>query len=169
VTERSATFTWSDPAELAALATSAAGLDWLERVRNGELPMPTLAQVMGFRLVDLARGRVEVVAAPTDAWCNPGGLVSGGFVGALLDESCGWAAASSLGAGRGAVTLSATTRYLRAVWPGSGDLRCSAEVRTRGRRVVAVDARVVDPEDRELATMASTFLVIELAGAAAEA
>ena len=102
-------------------------------------------------------------ATPTDAWCNPGGLVSGGFLGALLDEACGWGVASSLDAGRGAVTLSAATRFLRATWPGA-PLQCVATLRTGGRRVATIDASVTDAQRREIATTAATFLVIDLGG-----
>ncbi len=123
--------------------------------------MPALASVMGFELEEVDPGRITVRACPGDAWCNPGGLVSGGFIGALLDEASGWAVASSLPAERNAVTLSASTRFLRAHWPNSGALRCVATMRTSGRRVATVDAQVTGDADRGIATMASTYLVIE--------
>ena len=57
-TPRSRTFTWEDPAALAAAAASMSGMEFFARLSEGELPPPPIAELLGFAVTEAEPGRV---------------------------------------------------------------------------------------------------------------
>jgi hypothetical protein len=49
---RSVAVSWSDPRTLAEASRSMPGIEFLRAIRDGRLPPPPIAQLMGFSLVD---------------------------------------------------------------------------------------------------------------------
>jgi len=98
-----------------------------------------------------------------ERFLNPAGVVQGGFLAAVLDSAMGASAVTV--AGERKVSVANTemrVSFLRAARVGDV-LTCEATVLKAGRVVSFVTARVVDAEDRLVATASSTYLVKERA------
>src|ERR1700733_7561223 len=69
---------------------------------EGRVPPPPSAVLLGWELVsiDPDAGTIEVAFAATDQFLNPAGVIQGGFVAAMLDDTMGPALVATLGRGR---------------------------------------------------------------------
>ncbi len=102
-------------------------------------------------------GSVSVETGP--AHVNPNGVVHGAVTFAMMDTAMGAAVSSLLADGQQCATVEIQTRYHRPV--RSGRIRSTAEVVTAGRRLMHVEARTFDDEDRLVASATSTYAVVE--------
>ena len=93
-----------------------------------------------------------------ERFANPGGVIQGGFLAAMLDSAMGASAVTSL-RGRRARVANAEMKvsFLRAAKVGSV-LRCEATALESGNTVIFVEARVSDDEQRLIATASSTYI-----------
>ncbi len=98
-------------------------------------------------------GSVTVELGPNHM--NPNSVAHGAVAFAMMDTAMGAAVVSLLTEDQRCATVEMHTRYHRAV--SGGTLRCHAQVVTPGRRLMHVDARTVDDEDRVVATATATF------------
>ena len=53
------------------------GLEFVQGLASGALPLNTIAQTLGYDVTEAERGRVVVTLLPTDAHLNPAGTVHG--------------------------------------------------------------------------------------------
>eukprot|EP01036_Dinobryon_divergens_P012973 gene12973-17497_t len=67
------------------------GLEFVQGLANGTLPLNTIAETLGYDVVEAANGRVVVSIVPTDRHLNPSGTVHGGLAATLLDSCMGLA------------------------------------------------------------------------------
>src|SRR3954449_4617789 len=75
------------------------GLEFVQGLADGTLPLNTIAQTLGYDVAEAVSGRVVVTAEPSDIHLNPAGTVHGGFAATLLDSCMGLAVQSTLAAG----------------------------------------------------------------------
>jgi hypothetical protein len=78
--KRETTVSWQDPAALAQAGRSMSGIDFLRAIRDGRLPSPPLAELLGFELTEV-------------------GVVHGGLAVTLLDSAMGCAVQTQMPAG----------------------------------------------------------------------
>jgi uncharacterized protein (TIGR00369 family) len=155
------TVTWEDPAALAERARGMAGLEFLEAIRDGELPAAPIQSLMGFRLVEVEEGRVAFAAAPGEQHYNPIGVVHGGLAATLLDSAMGASVHSTLPLGSGYSTLETKFNLVRAITADTGPILAEGRVIHRGRQVATAEGSVVREADRKLlAHGTSTCLVL---------
>lgn len=102
----------------------------------------------------LASTRLEV--APEHF--NPNGVVHGAVLFAMMDTAMGAAVMSVIEDGQHCATIEIHTRYHRPV--SSGSLRGEAVVMTAGKRIVHLEARTRDDDDRIVASATGSFAVI---------
>src|SRR2546430_17042654 len=81
------------------------GLEFVQGLADGTLPLNTIAQTLGYDVSEAENGRVVVSAEPGDRHLNPAGAVHGGFAATLLDSCLGLAVQSPLAKGDGPTTL----------------------------------------------------------------
>lgn len=110
----------------------------------GRLP---IASFLGFRVRPSEPGTYAVEMPISAATNNPAGVPHGGAVATLIDHAGGFLANRGFD-GHGP-TADLHVRYLAV--PKGGLLRADARARRRGRRLVIVEVRVVDGEDRLVA------------------
>ncbi|MCX5759705.1 MAG: PaaI family thioesterase [Candidatus Hydrogenedentes bacterium] len=91
--------------------------------------------------------------------CGYGHVVHGGVTAAVLDECMAWAAARAIV--RSCVTGELTVRYLRPV-PDTRELTACAKVEKASRRLVFVNARLVDDDGLEYARAHGRFLPLSV-------
>jgi uncharacterized protein (TIGR00369 family) len=135
------------------------GLEYLRALARGELPAPPIAELMGFRAVEVEEGRVVFEAEPAEYHYNPIGTVHGGFACTLADSAMGCAVHSTLPAGAGYTTLELKVNLLRPITAGTGRLRCEGRTVHVGGRVATAEARLTDPEGTLYAHATTTCMV----------
>ena len=81
------------------------GLEFVQGLANGKLPLNTIAQILGYDVTEAENGRVVVAAEPGGMHLNPWGTVHGGLAATLLDSCMGLAIQSTLEKGIGSTTL----------------------------------------------------------------
>lgn len=155
------TVTWTDPAEALPSLATLAGIDYLQRVRDGRLPAPPIVRVFGMRFDEIEDGRFSVTCDPREAFFNPLGTVHGGLACTMLDTALGCAAHSTLPCGTGYTSIDIAVSYLRPILPSVGPVTATGTVVKRGRRVVFAEATLTDAGGVAYATATSSLLVVE--------
>jgi uncharacterized protein (TIGR00369 family) len=137
------------------------GLEFVQGLADGTLPLNTIAQTLGYDVTEAASGRVVVTAEPSGIHLNPAGTVHGGLAATLLDSCMGLAVQSTLEKGVGQTTLEFKISLLRPITPETGEIRAEGVVLSRGRRVGTAEGRITDGKGRLLAHGTTTCLIFE--------
>jgi uncharacterized protein (TIGR00369 family) len=137
------------------------GLEFVQGLAGGTLPLNTIAQTLGYDVVEAETGRVIIVLAPTEAHLNPWGTVHGGLTATILDSCMGLAIQSTLEKGFGSTTLEFKVSLVRAITPDTGEIRAEGKVLNGGRRIGTAEGRVADRAGRLLAHGTTTCLIFE--------
>jgi uncharacterized protein (TIGR00369 family) len=137
------------------------GLEFVQGLVDGTLPLNTIAKTLGYDVTEAASGRVVVTAEPTGNHLNPAGTVHGGLTATLLDSCMGLAIQSTLEKGVGQTTLEFKISLLRPITPETGMIKAEGIVLSRGRRVGTAEGRVTDGNGRLLAHGTTTCLIFE--------
>jgi uncharacterized protein (TIGR00369 family) len=135
------------------------GLEFVTGLASGALPLNTMAQTVGYDVVEAERGRVAITLQPTGAHLNPWGTVHGGLTAILLDSCMGLAIQSMLDKGVGSTTLEFKISLVRAITLETGPIRAEGKVLNCGSRVGTADGRVTDAKGRLLAHGTTTCLI----------
>lgn len=158
---RTRTFSWTDPAEHAALLGTRSGLELLRAMASGELPRPPIMDLMDLTGMRAEEGRVTFYLDPQEFHYNPLGTVHGGVLSTMLDSAAGCSVHSTLPAGLAYTSLDLNVKFLRPVTVASGRLTCTGEVLQRGRRTALAEARMTDGAGRLVAHATSSCMIFE--------
>jgi uncharacterized protein (TIGR00369 family) len=137
------------------------GLEFVQGLAGGALPLNTIAQTLGYDVVEAEKGRVVITLAPTGAHLNPWGTVHGGLTATILDSCMGLAIQSTLEKGFGSTTLEFKISLVRAITQDTGEIRAEGKVLNGGRRIGTAEGRVTDRSGRLLAHGTTTCLIFE--------
>jgi uncharacterized protein (TIGR00369 family) len=137
------------------------GLEFVQGLASGMLPLNTFARTLGYDVVEAENGRVVITAEPDDNHLNPSGTVHGGLAATLLDSCMGLAVQSMLGKGVGSTTLEIKISFVRAITPETGLITAEGTVLNCGRRVGTAEGRVTDSKGRLLVHGTTTCLIFE--------
>jgi uncharacterized protein (TIGR00369 family) len=135
------------------------GLEFVQGLASGALPLNTMARTLGYDVVEAESGRVAITLTPTGAHLNPSGTVHGGLTATLLDSCMGLAVRSMLDKGMGSTTLEFKISLVRAITLETGEIRAEGKVLNCGRRVGTAEGRVTDTKGRLLAHGTTTCLI----------
>lgn len=137
------------------------GLAFVQGLVDGTLPLNTIAQTLGYDVVEASSGRVVVTAEPSDAHLNPSGTVHGGLAATLLDSCMGLAIWSTLEKGIGQTTLEFKISLIRPITPATGVIEAVGMMLNRGRRIGIAEGRITDKSGRLLAHGTTTCLIFD--------
>ena len=137
------------------------GLEFVQGLASGTLPLNTIARTLGYDIVEAESGRVMITAEPNDDHLNPSGTVHGGLAATLLDSCMGLAIQSTLEKGVGSTTLEIKISFVRPITPETGLIRAEGTVLNCGRRVGTAEGRVTDSKGRLLVHGTTTCLIFE--------
>jgi len=137
------------------------GLEFVQGLANGSLPLNTIAQTLGYDVAEAQMGRVVVTATPTRAHLNPAGTVHGGLSATLLDSCMGLAIQSTLDKGVTQTTLEFKISLVRPITPETGLIKAEGVVINCGRRIGTAEGRVTDNKGRLLAHGTTTCLIFQ--------
>ena len=157
---------WHDPMITASAGAGLSGLEFLRAIRDGRLPAPPIAALMGFRPVEVAEGSVVFEGTPDESVYNPIGMVHGGYVCTLADTVAACAVHTTLPAGVAYTSIDLNVSYTRRITTESGTLRAVGTIVKPGRRIAFCKAEIFDRAGRVVATATSSCLIIPGAEAA---
>lgn len=138
------------------------GLEFLQRIADGRLPRPPIADTLSFYLLEAEPGRAVFQGTPRTEHLNPLGGVHGGWTATLLDSTMACAVQTVLAAGQGYTTVEFKLNLVRPVSPGSGPLRAEGKVINAGRTIATAEGRLVGEDGKLYAHGTETCLVMSL-------
>jgi len=139
--------------------TKMSGLEFVEGLVNGTLPLNTMAETLGYDIVEVCKGRVVATALPHEGHRNPAGTVHGGLAATLLDSCMGLAIQSTLDRGIAQTTVEFKISLVRPITPETGLITAEGVVLNCGRRIGTAEGRITDAKGRLLAHGTTTCLI----------
>jgi uncharacterized protein (TIGR00369 family) len=159
-TDRTRTFSWSDPLATAGAVRDLPGLEAIRMVAAGELPPPPIAELLGMTITLVERGHVTFALEPAEWMYNPIGSVHGGIAATILDSSLGCAVHTTLDAGVAYTTSDLQVRYVRAIGAETGRVLAESTVVHSGRRLATAEGRLYVESSGQLLAHATTSCLI---------
>jgi uncharacterized protein (TIGR00369 family) len=125
-------------------------------------PPPATAQLLGAELVSESPsdGTIEMAFNPNASMLNPAGVVQGGIVAAMLDDTMGPALISLTGGKVMPSSIDLNVSFIRPVKPGR--VIAKGRVVNRGRSIVFLEAELFDSDGRLLARSTSSAIPVEI-------
>jgi uncharacterized protein (TIGR00369 family) len=163
--ERSKLVTWTDPLAAADAAVGMTGLEAMTAIKDGTLPPPPIASLLGFEIDELEPGRVVFSVVPGEEHYNPIGLVHGGLAATLLDTVTGCAVHTELAAGDYYATLDLQAHYTRPMTRDTGKVLAIGEVVHAGSTVATAEGRLIGAENGKLYAHGTSTLLLTRATA----
>lgn len=149
------------PQDLASRETllSMSGLDFMQAILDGRLPMPAIAGTLDYRLHAVEAGRVAFRGAPGFASTNPMGSVHGGWYGTLLDSAMACAVMTTVPRGSWYTTLEYKVNITRPI-PLGTEIEAEGLVQHSGRSTGVAQGAIRGLADgRVYATGSTTCLI----------
>lgn len=151
---------WQAPGPVAAAAMPMSGIEAMRAIRDGRLPPPPMAKLIGFRMAVVDEGRIVMELDPHESLENTIGLLHGATAAALLDTAMGCAISTVLSAGRTSVTLDLKLTYLRPLSVRSGTIAAEGRVIKLGRQTSYTEGFVHDGSGNLAVHATATFSMI---------
>lgn len=151
---------WQSPGPAAKAAAGMTGMEAMCAIRDGLLPPPPMARLIGFRMVVVEPGRIVMELEPNESLENTIGLLHGATAAALLDTAMGCAISTMLPAGQGSVTLDLKLTYLRPLSVRSGTVSAESKVIKLGRQTSYTEGFVRDGRGNLAVHATATFSMI---------
>jgi uncharacterized protein (TIGR00369 family) len=137
------------------------GLEFVQGLVDGTLPLNTIAETLGYDIVEVTSGRVVIACEPNGTHLNPAGTVHGGLAATLLDSAMGLAIQSTHEKGVGSTTLEFKISLVRPITPETGLITAEGVVLNCGRRIGTAEGRIADRQGRLLAHGTTTCLIFQ--------
>jgi len=151
---------WQAPAPVARAAMGLSGMDAMLGIRDGRLPPPPFAKLIGFTMAVVEPGRIVMELEPREDLENTIGLIHGATAAALLDTAMGCAISTRLEAGQGSVTLELKLAFLRPLSVRSGLISAEGKVIKLGRQTSYTEGFVRDGKGALAVHATATFSMI---------
>ena len=151
---------WQAPGSAAKLAAAMSGMEAMRAIRDGVLPPPPLARLIGFRMAVVEPQRIVMELEPDESLENTLGLLHGATAAALLDTAMGCAISTMLPPGQTSVTLDLKLTYLRPLSVRSGTIQAEGKVIKLGRQTSYTEGFVRDGSGNLAVHATATFSMI---------
>ena len=138
---------------------SISGLEFMEKVLAGELPMAPIANGLNYLLHSVKLDEIVFRGAPEFGHMNPSGSVHGGWYGTLLDSAMACAVMTRVPQGSVYTTLEYKVNIIRPI-PLGLMIDCIGTVEHAGRSTGVATGKVVGVEDGKLYATGSTTCII---------
>ncbi|MFY2822714.1 PaaI family thioesterase [Ruegeria sp. MALMAid1280] len=152
------TFGLADPRKAAEMT----GLEKMQAIVRQDFPAPPIVEVTQQWIHEVGEGHVTFLGNPDPRYLNPMRLIHGGWTMTLLDSALGCAIQTVLKRGETFATLGTEVKFLRPILPSTGQVRCRAEIESRGTHTATASGRVEDTKGRMLATGTTTCFIRNL-------
>ncbi len=142
------------------------GLQFLQDIVAGVLPLPPIGKAMNFFPIEAAEGRVVFQGTPKLDFYNPIGSIHGGWACTLLDSCMSCAVQTTLKPGFAYTTGELKVNMVRPITAQTGPLRAEGKVIHPGRQLATAEGRIVGPDGKLYAHGTTTCLIFPLPDAA---
>ena len=159
-TRRQRVVDWQAPGPVAKAAAGLSGLEAMCAIRDGILPPPPMARLIGFLMRVAEPGRIVMELDPHESLENTIGLLHGATAAALLDTAMGCAISTMLPTGQTSVTLDLKLTYLRPLSVKSGTVSAEGKLIKLGRQTSYTEGFVRDGEGNLAVHATATFTMI---------
>jgi uncharacterized protein (TIGR00369 family) len=159
-TRRHRVVEWQAPGPVAKAASGLSGMETMCAIRDGILPPPPMARLIGFEMCVAEPGRIVMELDPDESLENTIGLLHGATAAALLDTAMGCAIATTQQAGMTSVTLDLKLTYLRPLSVRSGRISAEGRVVKSGRQTSYAEGFVRDAAGNLAVHATATFTMI---------
>lgn len=130
---------------------------YLKRLQEGDPGINPFLSFMGIRQEEIKGGYARFRMAVRPEYRQGAGLVQGGVMVALADETIAHAIMSLLKANESLTTVELKSNFLAPV--KAGDLIAEATVFKKGRSIIIGDCLIKDDQDRAVLRCTATFLI----------
>ncbi len=114
---------------------------------------------LGIVIEQITKDKVILRLPHNHGFIQGGGVIAGGIMAMLADEAMAHVVLANLGAGEDTATIEMNLRFLKAI--ARGDIIAEAVLVKKGKRVVTVQADVLDDKRQVLARAGASFMIIE--------
>lgn len=136
------------------------GLEHLRKVMNGELANIPIGDTLGFKLVEVEKGRVVLLGNPDKRAYNLIGTVHGGWAASILDSALALSTLTTLGAEQAFTTVDIRINYLRPLTMETGEVRCEGTVIQAGRKLAYCEAKLTDRDGKLICHGTGSCLIL---------
>jgi uncharacterized protein (TIGR00369 family) len=133
------------------------GLEVLKAAAAGEIPAPPVAGLLGWHALHLEPGLVRVRFQAREEFFNPQGVVQGGILAAMLDDTLGPAGFTLLDEGMFAPTISLNVTFIRPAHAGC--LIGEGRVVHRSRGYLHLEGKLTTEDGDLIATATATAAI----------
>jgi uncharacterized protein (TIGR00369 family) len=133
-------------------------LERMERMARGEHPAAPIAQLVGFRLLEVKPGEAVFSIDTEERHANPMGTLHGGVLCDVADAAMGCAYGASLDDGESFTTLELKINFLKPVW--TDKLTATGRVVQKGRTVGLAECTVINSKGERVAYATSTCMTL---------
>ncbi len=111
---------------------------------------------MRFRLEQIEKGKATISMEVREEMTNPYGNIHGGMMALVMDEAIGWAVVS-LDTDNNYTSLNLNVDFLYAIKQGDR-LKATSEIVRAGKKIIHVECRVYDMQERLLGKASSNLI-----------
>jgi uncharacterized protein (TIGR00369 family) len=138
------------------------GLEVLQLVEEGRLPLPPISDVIHFDLREFEFGRAIIVSTPNEKFQNTMGIMHGGYAMTLLDSCMGIAIYTTLSSGIGYTTIETKVNFVKPITTKTQFLRAVGHAVHTGSRTATAEGRLIDEEGKLYAHGTTTCFLFPL-------
>jgi len=131
---------------------------YLQRIQAGDKGQNPFLGFLDMRLEELGEGRARFRMPIRPEYMQGAGIMQGGLIVALADESIAHAIMTLLKPDEGITTVELKSNFLAAA--RTGDLVAEAQVFKKGRSLIIGDCLVSDDSGRAIVRCSATFLLL---------
>ena len=126
------------------------------KIVRGELPEAPITKLLGWRFLefDASQQVIKVEMQARAEFINPAGVIHGGMLAAMLDETLSPALAATLGPGEFAPTLEIKVNFISPAMVGR--VLGTGRIVSRGRSICFMEGQLHDEQGNLLATAMAT-------------
>jgi uncharacterized protein (TIGR00369 family) len=137
---------WQNPGTVPAQADRLSVLDTMRAIRDGRLPPPPIARLLGFHYVGAEPGEIVIELQSGQSLQNSAETLHTGVAAAMLDTAMSAAAGTLLTINKGPVTLDLKISYLKPLTIESGPIRAIGRVVDLAEPTAFVTGQIHDAE-----------------------
>ena len=132
---------------------------YLENIRSGKKGLNPYLDSFNITLTQLSAGRACFTMPIRPEYLQGAGLMQGGLIVALADESIAHAMMTQLAPDEGLTTIELKSNFLSGI--SHGVLRADAAVFKKGRNLIIGDCLVTSEEGKNICRVSATFMLLK--------
>ncbi|MBT5413891.1 MAG: PaaI family thioesterase [Rhodospirillaceae bacterium] len=140
-------------------ARNMAGLEFLNKIVAGELPVTPMWRSLGISLLEAEAGRTLFRVEPRQDHANTNGVAHGGLAATLIDSAASCAVITETGPGDWSTTVALEIKFIRPIPVEEGPVFAEGRTIRVGRRMGTAEARITDADGRLLGHGSCTCLI----------